>query len=301
MARALRGEQQPAHDFLYWEFHERGFQQAVRMGRWKAVRLKKDAPLELYDLAADPGEQHDVAAANPEVVAQDRGVSEDRENRVGALAGEVAAPGRRNRMGVLRRVFGPSKKKIWTQLSTEIGAQVQGRRVLEGRQGPGHARRMDGHARYLHGLDRQDHHRLHAHAGALREPERLSLQGVSQGNLQRRRQVVRHAGYRGARRAVRLRFHHQGHRREQGSCSSLRIAKIRELIAAPERYSFRGQRRRGMVWPDVPRGRRRALFVVVGVIKDVERLKLLYELFAETLEQLCRIGAAYEQSPDLAL
>ncbi len=56
MARALRGESQPTHDFMYWEFHERGFQQAVRMGNWKAVRLKKDAPLELYDLATDPAE-----------------------------------------------------------------------------------------------------------------------------------------------------------------------------------------------------------------------------------------------------
>jgi arylsulfatase A-like enzyme len=70
MARALRGDPQPAHDFLYWEFHERGFQQAVRMGSWKAVRLKRDAPLELYDLAADPGEQRDVAATNPAVVAR---------------------------------------------------------------------------------------------------------------------------------------------------------------------------------------------------------------------------------------
>jgi arylsulfatase A-like enzyme len=70
MARALRGEKQATHDFMYWEFHERGFQQAVRMGNWKAVRLKKDAPFELYDLAKDPTEQHDVAAANPAVVAK---------------------------------------------------------------------------------------------------------------------------------------------------------------------------------------------------------------------------------------
>ena len=68
MARALRGEAQPSHAFLYWEFHERGFQQAVRMGRWKAVRLKPDTPIELYDLERDPGEAHDVAAANPDVV-----------------------------------------------------------------------------------------------------------------------------------------------------------------------------------------------------------------------------------------
>jgi arylsulfatase A-like enzyme len=70
MTRALRGEQQPTHPFFYWEFHERGFQQAVRMGDWKAVRLKKDAPLELYDLPDDPLEAHDLSAGNPDVVAK---------------------------------------------------------------------------------------------------------------------------------------------------------------------------------------------------------------------------------------
>ena len=68
MARALRGQAQPTHDAFYWEFHERGFQQAARMGRWKAVRLAKDAPLELYDLDADPREAQNVAAAQPAVV-----------------------------------------------------------------------------------------------------------------------------------------------------------------------------------------------------------------------------------------
>jgi arylsulfatase A-like enzyme len=66
----LRGDRQPPHDFLYWEFHERGFQQAARMGPWKAVRLAKDKPLELYNLEADPSEQRDVAASQPDVIAR---------------------------------------------------------------------------------------------------------------------------------------------------------------------------------------------------------------------------------------
>ena len=68
MVGALRGKKQRAHEFLYWEFHERGFEQAVRMGDWKAVRHAPTGPLELYDLKRDLGEQKDVAAARPDVV-----------------------------------------------------------------------------------------------------------------------------------------------------------------------------------------------------------------------------------------
>jgi arylsulfatase A-like enzyme len=59
---------------LYWEFHERGFQQAVRWRDWKAVRLKSGgqpgAPIQLYDLSADPGEQTDIASQRPEIATQ---------------------------------------------------------------------------------------------------------------------------------------------------------------------------------------------------------------------------------------
>jgi arylsulfatase A-like enzyme len=58
------------HEFLYWEFHERGFQQAVRMGDWKAVRPQADKPLQLFDLKTDIGEKHNVAAQHEEVVAK---------------------------------------------------------------------------------------------------------------------------------------------------------------------------------------------------------------------------------------
>jgi len=70
MLPAILGREQNTHDFLYWEFFERGFQQAVRMEDWKAVRKGLQEPLELYNLAADLGEEHDLAAQYPAVVAR---------------------------------------------------------------------------------------------------------------------------------------------------------------------------------------------------------------------------------------
>ena len=64
--------EQKQHDYLYWEFHERGGRQAIRKGKWKAVKYKvlknPNAPIELYDLSVDEGEQNNVASEHPEVV-----------------------------------------------------------------------------------------------------------------------------------------------------------------------------------------------------------------------------------------
>jgi arylsulfatase A-like enzyme len=70
MFRALRGEPESQEPFLYWEFPGRHFQQAVRMGTWKAVRLSPHDHLQLYDLQTDPQEQRDVAGSHAEVVAR---------------------------------------------------------------------------------------------------------------------------------------------------------------------------------------------------------------------------------------
>jgi arylsulfatase A len=70
MLPALTGRRQPGHDILYWEFHERGFDQAVRMGNWKAVRHGVAEPLELFNLETDLREENDVARNTPTVVAK---------------------------------------------------------------------------------------------------------------------------------------------------------------------------------------------------------------------------------------
>jgi len=72
---------QRKHGYLYWEFHEQGKKQAVRMGDWKGVRLgvakNPNGPIELYNLKTDLGETTDVAPEHPEVVAQIAAIMKD--------------------------------------------------------------------------------------------------------------------------------------------------------------------------------------------------------------------------------
>jgi len=83
-APTLRGHSQPERPFLYREFPAYGGQQCIRVGKWKVIRQNllpkkkggknaagSNSPtLELYDLTADPREEHDVAASHPDIVAR---------------------------------------------------------------------------------------------------------------------------------------------------------------------------------------------------------------------------------------
>ncbi len=69
---AGRDADQKRHEFLYWEFHERGFSQAaLYQGRWKGIRERSpSAPLALYDLQSDVPETNDLAALHPDIAAR---------------------------------------------------------------------------------------------------------------------------------------------------------------------------------------------------------------------------------------
>lgn len=70
----LGDDQQLNHEYLYWEFHERGGRQAVRKGHWKAVKYNvlkdPEAPIELYNLMEDIGEENNVAAKYPDIIVE---------------------------------------------------------------------------------------------------------------------------------------------------------------------------------------------------------------------------------------
>ncbi|GIW98822.1 MAG: arylsulfatase [Pirellulaceae bacterium] len=59
------GREQPQHPHLYWEYRDAT---AVRIGNWKGICSGPGRPWELYDLAQDIEEVHDVASQHPELV-----------------------------------------------------------------------------------------------------------------------------------------------------------------------------------------------------------------------------------------
>lgn len=65
---------QEEHPYLYWEFHEQGGKIAVRMGKWKGIKIgvlrDPHVKTELYDLEIDPHEDHDVAAEHPDIISE---------------------------------------------------------------------------------------------------------------------------------------------------------------------------------------------------------------------------------------
>ena len=75
-APTLRGDisKQVKRKHVYWEFHEQGGKQAIRKGKWKAVRLnvrkKPDGPIELYDLSRDIGETKNLSDKHPDLIKE---------------------------------------------------------------------------------------------------------------------------------------------------------------------------------------------------------------------------------------
>jgi outer membrane protein assembly factor BamB len=77
--------------------------------------------------------------------------------------------------------------------------------------------------------------------------------------------------------------------------------RIRQLIEMQPHIYLTVKDDEGWFRSQFPEGVDELYFRASGVIKDLDRLKSLYYLFAETLNHLCHIGSAYEDDPNLSL
>ena len=77
--------------------------------------------------------------------------------------------------------------------------------------------------------------------------------------------------------------------------------EIRRLIGAQPKIKLEVKDSEGWFGGRFPEDVDELHFQAVGVIKDVGRLKALFELFAAVLDRLCRIGSAYKQGPGVDL
>ncbi|MEM8735705.1 MAG: arylsulfatase [Planctomycetota bacterium] len=70
--------EQAQHEYLYWEFYERGGKRAARIGDWKAVQLnlnkRSDPAIELYHLPTDVSEKRDVATEHPDLISKAKSI-----------------------------------------------------------------------------------------------------------------------------------------------------------------------------------------------------------------------------------
>jgi hypothetical protein len=79
--------------------------------------------------------------------------------------------------------------------------------------------------------------------------------------------------------------------------------KLRQLLLnQPSRdFSIEVKDDEGFFQAKFPEGVDELVFLVHGIVTDVEWLKSVFFLFAEIMNQLCQIGSAYETKPDITL
>jgi hypothetical protein len=203
-------------------------------------------------------------------------------------------------MGQLRKLFGPSKKEIWEQFS----ASVDGQYIDEGFWKSGKVQAMHGDWTMTLDTYTVSTGKTHITYTRMRAPyvnpdgfrftiyretffsdiaKWFGMQDVQVGSEPFDSEFV----IKGSNEAkVRYLFDN---------------AKIRELVTCQPQINLSVRDDEGWFGADFPEGVDELYFVVMGVIKDKERLKKLYDLFAETLDELCRIGSAYEEAPKFTL
>ncbi len=203
-------------------------------------------------------------------------------------------------MGLLREIFGPSKDEIWSQLSQEIGADYQaggfftsGKVTLSHRQweitldtytvssGKSSTTYTRIRAPYVNpdGFQFTVYRKsIFSWLGKL-----MGMQDIEIGDQFFDDEFIIQA--------------------TQADLIERLLADtdIRQLIQQQPSIHFQVKDDEGWFGKKFPEGVDELYFQAYGVIKDKQILKDLFDLFSRVLDELCRLGSAYEQAPGVSL
>ncbi len=197
--------------------------------------------------------------------------------------------------------FGPSKDEVWRQLSQEIGAEL-----VEGGLSKGE-HKVQVHAKpWTITLDTYTVHTQHSHVTYTRmrapyvNPERFRFTIYRKGFLSDLGKLLGMQDIEVGDPDFDEAFIIKG--TDEFKVRDLFAnPQIRQMIQAQPAFRLDVKDSEGWFGPKFPEDVDELYFQDAGVIKDVERLKVLFNLFAAVLDELCRIGSAYKREPGITL
>jgi hypothetical protein len=202
--------------------------------------------------------------------------------------------------GILRSLFGPSKKEVWNQLAEQVnGSYIAGGffardkvvattdqwtitldtyTVSNGKSSSTYTRLR---APYVN----KDGFRFTFYRSGLFTPlgEMLGMSDITIGDPSFDEAFVLKAN------------------NEQRVRQLLSNPAVRQLMNAQPRIRVEVKDDEGWFGTRFPEGVDELYFVTGGVIKDIDLLAGLFDLFSAILHQLCHIGSAYEDDPGVTL
>lgn len=204
-------------------------------------------------------------------------------------------------MALLSRLFGPSREEVWRELCQQIGADFVDGGFWKGDKVEVH------HKEWTITLDTYTVHAGHTHVVYTR----IRAPFVNRDGF--RFTVYRKSLFSGLGKALGMQDIEVGHSlhfdedfiiqgNDEGRVKAFFANdEIRRLIAEQPKVKLEIVDDDGTFGRRFPEGVDQLRFEAIGEIKDVERLKSLYDLFAETLDELHRLGSAAPQDPGVAL
>lgn len=205
-------------------------------------------------------------------------------------------------MDLMRKWFGPYKHEVWAQLAKEIGAQYE----------PDGFFRKSGRVTIRHGqwTITLDTFGVPAPGNSTHTYTRMRAPYVNPDGFRFR--IYRKGFFSDLGKMLGMQDIEVGHKPFdedfiiQGTdVKQVRALfaneQIRQLIAVQPAVDLSVIDDKDWFRTAYPQGVDALQFRVGGTIKDLNHLKLLFDLFTETLEHLCRIGSASEADPKVVL